>query len=298
MSADYDYLFEMEKVPIHLRMLAIINELPAIGKVQKNQQQGFLFRGHDDVMNVLNPLLSKWGVFVVPRVIERLTEKRTTSKGSVMYEVNLHVEYTFYGADGDWLIASAWGEGTDSGDKSTNKAMTMAFKNVIAQSFAINTAEAASYDADKHSPEETYAQRDTGGVGNKTFETGPAKPARRQMVVAAQRTQFAEKMKLLADIAPEDGDGKPIDWTEWTKSWVLKNVRDTTFDTLDRPQYDAMLKMIDGVIAKVEERVHGTFGRVVDEGAIAEAVTEAGEDPPADVDIPFDGSRPKEAADA
>jgi hypothetical protein len=138
---------------IHERMIAVLAGLPAIGKDQRNQQQNFMYRGHDDVMNALNPLLAKWGVFVVPDVLERITAERTTARGSTMYEVNLHVLFTFYGAGGDSVTATTWGEGTDSGDKSTNKAMTMAFKNVLAQAFALATEELS--DADGHSPEET-----------------------------------------------------------------------------------------------------------------------------------------------
>jgi ERF superfamily len=138
---------------IHHRLIAIVADLPAIGKDQRNEQQRFMYRGHDDVMNALNPLLAKHGVFVVPTVVERLVGERQTSRNATMYEVNLHVRYRFYGAAGDWVEASAWGEGTDMGDKSTNKAMTMAFKNVLAQVFALATAELS--DADAGTPEET-----------------------------------------------------------------------------------------------------------------------------------------------
>lgn len=138
---------------IHQRLLGILGELPAIGKSQRNEQQNFMYRGHDDVMNALNPLLAKWGVFFVPQVLERVTAERKTRSGGTMYEVNLHVMYTFYGAAGDSFTGSTWGEGTDSGDKSTNKAMTMALKNVLAQTFALATAELS--DADSDTPEET-----------------------------------------------------------------------------------------------------------------------------------------------
>lgn len=153
---------------IHQRLVAILGALPAIGKDQRNEQQKFMYRGHDDVMNALNPLLATFGVVVVPDVRERLVSTRTTSRDTTMYEVNLHVRYRFYGAAGDHIEASAWGEGTDMGDKSTNKAMTMAFKNVLAQVFAISTAELS--DADGSSPEETR----TGGGG------GAPAPAPRQ----------------------------------------------------------------------------------------------------------------------
>lgn len=141
------------ELTIYQRMSWILAELPAIGKAQRNEQQNFMYRGHDDVLNALNPLLAKYGVVIIPRVLERTSDRRQTKSGTVMYEVNLHVSYIFFGAKGDYVEASAWGEGTDSGDKSTNKAMTMAFKNVLAQSFAISTAE--NQDSDAGTPEET-----------------------------------------------------------------------------------------------------------------------------------------------
>jgi hypothetical protein len=138
---------------IHQRLVAILAALPAIGKDAYNQQQQFHYRSHDQVLNALNPLLAAFGVFVVPYVMKRSTAQRATRSGGVMYEVNLHVQYEFFGLAGDSVQASAWGEGTDSGDKATNKAMTMAFKNVIAQVFAVSTEEAQ--DSDGTTPEAT-----------------------------------------------------------------------------------------------------------------------------------------------
>jgi hypothetical protein len=161
MEPEEDRLFDVppkttEDVPtIHQRMVAILAELPAIGKDSVNTQQKFKFRSHDDVLNALNPLLAKHGVYVVPEVVDREATRRETRGGTIMYEVNLLVRYYFIGEGGDQVVASAWGEGTDMGDKSTNKAMTMAFKNVLAQSFAVSTAE--TVDADAETPEETVA---------------------------------------------------------------------------------------------------------------------------------------------
>lgn len=146
---------------VYERMVAIIDALPAIGKTQQNTQQNFMFRGHDDVMNALNPLLAKHGVFIVPDVLERVTGERLTGNNKTMYEVNLHVRFTFYGAGGDSFTASGWGEGTDMGDKATNKAMTMAFKYVVAQAFALATEELS--DADAGSPEDTTRGAPTAG---------------------------------------------------------------------------------------------------------------------------------------
>jgi len=155
---------------IHKRMIAILGELPAIGKDTRNPQQGFMYRSHDDVLNALNPLLAKHGVYVIPSVHERIAAERTTDKGKTMYEVNLLVHFTFYGAECDEVTASAWGEGTDMGDKATNKAMTMAFKNVLAQSFAVSTSE--TIDTDSESPGETTR---SGGAGERPISQGQTK---------------------------------------------------------------------------------------------------------------------------
>lgn len=127
----------------------IVAELPAIGKDSVNTQQGYKFRGIETILEHLKPLLAKHGVFIVPTVLERVPATRQTKGGTNMYEVNLHVQFTFYGSEGDHFSASAWGEGTDMGDKATNKAMTGAFKSVLLQSFAI----AGGEDADETSPE-------------------------------------------------------------------------------------------------------------------------------------------------
>ena len=142
--------------PIHVAMSRILAALPAIGKNQRNVSQGFNFRGVDDVLNALNPLLSEHGVIVVPyRVLGRETSERRTAKGGTLYEVSLHVRYRFFGPAGDYLEAEGWGEGTDSGDKATPKAMTGAYKYVLFQAFSISTEEASKVDADRYSPDES-----------------------------------------------------------------------------------------------------------------------------------------------
>src|SRR5690242_6648626 len=93
---------------IHVLMGLILAELPAIGRNRENKEQGFKFRGIDDVKDALNPLLAKYGVFYMPDTIERIARDRTTRNGGTMYEVDLHIQYTFYGPAGDSVRGSAW----------------------------------------------------------------------------------------------------------------------------------------------------------------------------------------------
>lgn len=176
---------QIEHLSIQHRLALILSELPSIGKDARNTQQNFDYRSHDSVLNALNPLLSRYGVFVTPRVIERVPEIRSTKSNSTMYEVNLHVEFTFWATDGTCVHASAWGEGTDLGDKATNKAMTGAFKNVLAQVFAIATGEP---DGDGGTPEPTTR-------GGQAPATAPASRARQSS--GGQRAPFNPATDLL-----------------------------------------------------------------------------------------------------
>ena len=124
----------------------------AIGKEKRNQQQGFLYRGIDDVMNAFNPLLSEHGVFVVPEVLEMSREERQTSKGGNLIYSVLRVKYTFYAADGSSVSAVVIGEGMDSGDKASNKAMAVAMKYAMFQVFCIPTEEMQDPDAQTPPP--------------------------------------------------------------------------------------------------------------------------------------------------
>jgi hypothetical protein len=124
----------------------------AIGKEKRNQQQGFLYRGIDDVMNAFNPLLAEHGVFVVPEVLEATREERQTSKGGNLIYSVLRVKYTFYASDGSNVSAVVVGEGMDSGDKASNKAMAVAMKYAMFQVFCIPTEEMQDPDAQTPPP--------------------------------------------------------------------------------------------------------------------------------------------------
>lgn len=136
----------------------IMEEVPAIGKTKTNKTQGFKFRGIDDVMNALQPLLSKNKVFIVPEILEQTREERTTSKGGNLIYSICKIKYKFYAEDGSSIEAITIGEGMDSGDKATNKAMAIAMKYALFQVFCIPTEEMK--DPDSESPEESQKKEE------------------------------------------------------------------------------------------------------------------------------------------
>ena len=123
-----------------------------ITKDRRNQQQGYNFRGIDDVFNALSPLLARHGLCILPRVIEHRQTERQTSKGGMLFYTVIKAEFDFVCAeDGSKHTVTTIGEAMDSGDKSSNKAMSAAYKYAAFQAFAIPTE--ADNDADAHTHE-------------------------------------------------------------------------------------------------------------------------------------------------
>lgn len=133
---------------IHQAITDIMSEGYAITKDKRNQTQGFMYRGIDDVMNTFQPLLAKHHVFVVPEVIEQQRMERTTGKDRTLLYAILKMRYTFYAEDGSSISAVVIGEGMDSGDKASNKAMSVAMKYAMFQVFCIPTEEMPDPDED------------------------------------------------------------------------------------------------------------------------------------------------------
>ena len=130
----------------------IMQESIAIGKEKLNKQQGFKYRGIDDVMNTFYPLLSKHKVFIVPEVLAEQREERTTAKGGNLIYSILKIKYSFYAEDGSYVSAVVIGEGMDSADKSSNKAMAVGMKYAMFQVFCIPTEEMPDSDAETPPP--------------------------------------------------------------------------------------------------------------------------------------------------
>lgn len=154
---------------IYEAISSVMNDVGAIGKNTKNTQQGFMFRGIDAVMNALQPALIKNHIFVVPEVLEQTREERQSQKGGLLIYSICKIRYTFYAEDGSNVTAIVIGEGMDSGDKATNKAMSIAFKYACFQVFCIPTEEMKDPDAECHDvAPKSIRQKNIEDVANKT----------------------------------------------------------------------------------------------------------------------------------
>lgn len=131
-----------------------------ISKDRKNQQQGYNFRGIDDVYNALAPLLSKHGLCILPRILHRECTERQNKSGGALFNVVVEAEFDLIAADdGSKLTIRTFGEAMDSADKATNKAMSAAYKYAAMMTFAIPTEGDNDADAVTHDVEPRTAKQ-------------------------------------------------------------------------------------------------------------------------------------------
>ncbi len=143
-----------------------------IGKNRENTQgKGYKFRGIDDVLNTLSPLLPKHGLVVLPRVASHQMLEREAKSGGALYFVILRVDYDFVSVeDGSTHTVIAYGEAMDSSDKATNKAMSAAYKSAVFITFCVPTE--GDNDTENHTHEAVPQVGEVRTVKDSVFESG------------------------------------------------------------------------------------------------------------------------------
>jgi hypothetical protein len=141
----------MKEPLIYSKIPTIMAKVGVVKKDRKNAQQGYNFRGIDDMYNALNEHLSAEKVFAVCTSIanESVTERESKS-GSAIFSYSASFTWRFYAEDGSFVETTTIGKGMDSGDKDTNKAMSVAYKYAMMQTFCIPTEEDKDPEVDDH----------------------------------------------------------------------------------------------------------------------------------------------------
>ncbi|MBT26699.1 MAG: hypothetical protein CML60_09940 [Rhodobacteraceae bacterium] len=132
-----------EEYPLSIEVLLhrVMADIGVVEKTGYNKSQNFYHRTIDDTMNAAHRALIAHGVVVLPRVLDKTSERVATKGGGSAQRVELTVAYTFIGHTGDSLTATVAAESIDYGDKATSKAMSMALKVALLQSLMIPTDE-------------------------------------------------------------------------------------------------------------------------------------------------------------
>lgn len=122
------------------KLSAVMADIGAVAKQERNTHQNFNFRGIDAVVNAASPAFRQHGIVVVPTLNN--VDYETVEVGqnrSRMASVRVNVTYRFYASDGSSVAATVVAESMDSGDKATAKAMSVAFRIALLQTLCLPT---------------------------------------------------------------------------------------------------------------------------------------------------------------
>lgn len=214
---------------VYAKIAAIQADLARTGisKSRRNQQQGYQFRGIDEIYDALSPLLAANGLCILPRMVSREVVERTTAKGGALFYVTVEAEFDFIAAeDGSVHVVRTFGEAMDSADKATNKAMSAAYKYAALMAFAIPT------EGDNDADATTHEVQSRGGTQTVKGESRQRQP------VGMSDASFSKISGLLQ--ATNTAPGVLTDY------YKVKNLRE-----LSKAQFDEAVARLEDRLAKI-----------------------------------------------
>lgn len=141
---------------IYELMPRVMADIGSIPKAHRNKAQSYDFRSIEDALNVVQPVLVKYGMSLSFRAdnycVDTIKESKAGSAGGerTIYRASLTMSVTFYAADGSSITSVSAGEGMDyGGDKATNKAQSAAFKYAMFLGLCIPVQPATMDDSDR-----------------------------------------------------------------------------------------------------------------------------------------------------
>jgi len=234
---------------IYQSIIGVMSEIGAIEKGKTNSQQGFKYRGIDDVMNALQPLLIKNGVFVVPEVLEQNREDKVSKSGTALIYSICKIRFTFYADDGSNITAVTIGEGMDSGDKATNKAMAIAFKYACFQVFCIPTEEMKDPDS------ETYELKPQGKTAHDYVTESAERDKQKRIDFSTDPNSSVTEKQVNRFVAMKIESGYT---NEQVGEYLAKKFNKTKVETLTKSEYDEICKKFeDAIKAKKNQQAGG-----------------------------------------
>lgn len=149
-----------DQLSLAQKLAKISKEIGAIPKEKKpGASVSYAYRGIDDVMNKLNPLLSEYGITLQSKVLSHTLTPRTFIKydkyekrdvEKTCYYATAHLQLIF--SDGNQQeVFEEVAMSEDYGDKALTQAMSMAYKYAITRKFCILTQD--TVDPDSRQPE-------------------------------------------------------------------------------------------------------------------------------------------------
>lgn len=133
-------IVDVDPVAVHIAWARVMRDVKSIAKSARAEikteksSYRFNFRGIDMVLNAVGPALRRHGVMVIP-----VKTEATYGTAGRMRDVQVRVTYEIRGPLGDVITAQSVGEGLDTGERGTTKALTTAYRNFLTTALTIPT---------------------------------------------------------------------------------------------------------------------------------------------------------------
>jgi len=216
--------------------------IEGIGKTRENSTQHYKFRGIDDCYAAVGPQLAKHQLCVLPRVMSRDVREVQTKTGGTLFYTVLDVEFDFVSViDGSMHTVRMVGEAMDSGDKSSNKAMSAALKYCYFQVFCIPT------EGDNDADASTYEL-----AGYQKPEDKPEKPPARKPAVPAKPTPPEPRKNVELATADQLRQFAQFSAEPTGKKWVEKILANAGVETAAQLERGYAEKSIEWINNKLD----------------------------------------------
>lgn len=160
---------EIKKLNIYERLSLITAEIGVVEKnlkVQVNKNSSYKAVSERDVLDAVKPIEQKYRVYSYPasrQIVDRdILTKESEYQGTVTRTNTLFMRvetvYRFVNIDNptEFIETTVYGDGLDTGDKATGKAMTYADKYALMKAYKLSTGD----DPDKEaSPENVFDKK-------------------------------------------------------------------------------------------------------------------------------------------
>jgi len=153
---------DVSAMNIYEKLLHIQSEIPTVAKnlnVVAGYNQSYKAVSERDVKDAIKPLEEKYGVYSYPIMKELIDQRQIEQEGKngkrTVFYIREKVTYRFVNIHKpeEFIEIDGYGDGIDTGDKSTGKADTYASKYCLLSAYKISTGDDPDVEA---SPEHGY----------------------------------------------------------------------------------------------------------------------------------------------
>lgn len=165
----------MEKLNLFQRIIKVMEEVKSVHKdvSVSTGYNGPSYQAvsHDDVTSLLHGPCTKYGIVIMPSIVEKSLTSFTNNKGNVAYQVELTVDVHFINSDNreDSITLRSFAYAFDSSDKAVGKAFSMAVKYTYLKTFML---ESLDHEEARDQEREFGSFRSPTQPPDKSFTTG------------------------------------------------------------------------------------------------------------------------------